>query len=153
MQLNFNAATVDPSSSFDPIPSGWYVAEIIESEEKDTKSGNGSYLQLTFKVIEGEYSERQIWARLNLNNPNSTAVEIAQKDLSAICHAVNEMNLTDSAQLHGKPMRIKVSVRPASGDYDASNEIKGYEPLNGSKPTMAVNNTAGDKKSGNDRPW
>ena len=151
MKLNFNAAEIEPSSSFDIIPAGWYTAEISDSEQKDTKSGNGSYLQLTFRIIEGEHINSLVWARLNLDNPNATAVEIAQKDLSAICHAVNELNLTDSSQLHNKPMKIQVKVRPASADFDASNEIKAYEPI-GSNPVAATGATE-QTASAKQRPW
>jgi len=72
--LNFDANTVEPSTGFDPIPAGKYPAVIIESEMKTTKSGTGRYLELTFEVIDGEYHGRKVWARLNLENPNSTAV-------------------------------------------------------------------------------
>lgn len=80
----FDANTVEPTS-FDPIPAGDYVAVIIESQMKATKASTGSYLQLEFEIIEGEYKGRHPWARLNLNNPNETAVKIARGELSAIC--------------------------------------------------------------------
>lgn len=53
------------------------------------KPGTGEYLQLEFEIIEGEYRNRKVWTRLNINNPNPDAVRMAQADLSAICHAVN----------------------------------------------------------------
>ncbi len=73
----FNANTVEPMDSFDPIPAGEYLCVITASEEKPTKAGNGSYLQLEFEVIEGPYKGRKLWERLNLNNPNETTVKIA----------------------------------------------------------------------------
>jgi hypothetical protein len=85
--LNFNANEVEPSVGFEPIPNGKYQAVIAESGFKSTKSGNGRYLELEFEVIEGEHKGRKLWARLNLENPNSTAVEIARAELSAICSA------------------------------------------------------------------
>ena len=67
----FNAEDVEPAADFEPIPAGKYLAVITDSEMKPTKSGNGSYLELTFQVIEGEYKNRLLWARLNLDNPNN----------------------------------------------------------------------------------
>ena len=61
----------NPPREFEPIPAGKYLAMITESEMKPTKSGSGSYLQLTFQILEGEYKGRFLWARLNLNNPNA----------------------------------------------------------------------------------
>jgi hypothetical protein len=107
----FNANDVDPTVEYEPIPAGKYLAMITESEMKPTKSGSGSYLQLTFQVLEGEYKGRFVWARLNLNNPNATAVQIARAELSAICRAVGIMTPSDSAQLHNLPLVITVKCK------------------------------------------
>ena len=32
-----------------------------------------------------------------------------------------------SEELHDKPLMIKVKVRPAQGEYDASNDVGGYK--------------------------
>ena len=69
----FDANDVEPSADLEPIPAGKYQAVITESEMKPTKAGNGHYLQLAFQIIEGEYRNRFVWARLNLDNPNATA--------------------------------------------------------------------------------
>ena len=36
-----------------------------------------------------------------------------------------------SEELHDKPLMIKVKVRPAQGEYDASNDIAGYKGVEG----------------------
>jgi len=94
---------------------------------KTTKSGNGSYLQLTFTIIDGPYKNRVLWVRLNLNNPNATAVKIAQSELSAICHAVGVMQPRDSVELHNLPLVIGVKMRKREDTGELTNEIKGYE--------------------------
>ena len=124
---NFNAEEVEPSSSFDPIPAGWYQAIISNSEMKATRDGYGEYLSLTLQVIEGQYANRLVFARLNLKNANDKAVDIARKDLAAICRAVGVMSPRSSEELHDKPLMIKVKVRPASGEYEASNDVGGYK--------------------------
>lgn len=127
----FNAEKVEPQGSFDPIPAGWYTCMITDSEMKPTKSGAGEYLQLRLDVIDGEHENRVIFDRLNLVNDNQTAVDIAQRTLSSICHAIGVLEPQDSSDLHDKPMRVKVSVRPAGNGYDASNEVKGYAAVEG----------------------
>ncbi len=124
--INFNANDVDPAVSFDPLPAGKYVAIITGSEIKPTKSGTGHYLELTFQVIEGENHGRMVWARLNLDNPNRTAVEIARKELSAICRAVGVMTPKDSTELHNLPLVINVACKKRTDTGDITNEIKGY---------------------------
>ena len=123
----FNANEVEPSASYEAIPAGKYLAAITDSEMKPTKNGGGSYLQLTFTIIEGEYKGRVLWARLNLENPNATAVRIALSDLSSICRAVGVMQPHDSSELHNIPLLITVKVKKRSDNDDLTNEIKGFE--------------------------
>ena len=122
----FDANQVDPATSFDPIPAGKYIAAITDSEMKPTKNGAGNYLQLTFTVLEGEYKNRVLWARLNLNNPNATAVKIARGELSAICRAVGVMQPKDSVELHNIPLQITVKLKKRQDTDELTNEIKGY---------------------------
>jgi len=135
-QLNFNAASVAPQESYDILPAGWYNARITGSEMKPTKDGTGSYLSLTMTVIDGLAANRKIFDRLNLNNKNPKAVEIAYQTLSSICHATGVINLQDSTQLHGIPLSVKVKVRPAEGQYGESNEVAGYRKVEGVAPAV-----------------
>lgn len=134
----FNAQAVEPISNFDPIPAGWYTVIITDSEEKPTKSGAGSYLQMRLDVVDGEYQNRVLFERLNLNNPNPTAVEIAQRTLSAICHAVGVLQPQDSSDLHNIPLLAKVAIQPARDGYEASNIIKGYKAAGGTAPVQTA---------------
>lgn len=130
-QLNFDATQVAPDAGqLDAIPAGWYNAAMDQSEMKPTKDGSGAYLECRFNVLDGQYAGRKLFARLNLRNANPVAQEIAYKQLSAICHAVGVLNVQESSQLHNQPMKLKVSLRPASGEYEASNEIKAFKNIN-----------------------
>ncbi|MCA9267838.1 MAG: DUF669 domain-containing protein, partial [Planctomycetales bacterium] len=123
----FNAGEVEPASDFDPLPAGKYLAVITESETKANKAGTGSYLQFTFQIIDGEHKGRLLWGRLNLDNPNQTAVKIARGELSAICRAVGVMQPKDSVELHDLPLVIKVKCKKRPDTAEIANEIAGYE--------------------------
>jgi len=123
----FNANEVDPAVAFEPIPAGKYLAAIIASEMKATKSGVGNYLELSFQVLEGPCKGRILWARLNLDNPNATTVQIARAELSAICRAVGVMQPKDSVELHNLPLQINVRVKKRNDNGELTNEIKGFE--------------------------
>lgn len=135
--IDFNADEHEPRNSFDPIPAGKYKVVMVDSEEKPTKAGNGSYLNLTYEIIEGEYKGRKLWDRLNLNNPNPTAVEIAKGTLSALCRAAGVKVLRDTTQLHDIPVLAKVSAKMDQQSGEIRNEIKGYEPAGGVTVTAA----------------
>ena len=132
--LNFNAAEVEPQQSFDALPPGRYEAIISESEMKDTKAGTGQYLQLTFTVVGGQHEGRKLWSRLNLVNPNATAVQIAERELSAICHCVGILVPQDSEELHDALLVIDViqELNPMSGQQ--TNRIKGYSQVSAPAP-------------------
>ena len=125
--INFNATEVEPSVGFDVIPAGKYNAVITDSDMKKTRSGSGRYLQLEFLIIEGEYKNRKLWTRLNVENSNAEAVRIARADLSAICRAINVLKPKDSVELHNLPLEITVKCRKNQDD-EIVNEIKGYGP-------------------------
>lgn len=155
-QLNgiFDATQVEPAQSFDPIPDGWYVAKIIESDRVPTKAGTGSMLKLQLIVLDGEHKNRRLFDRLNIDNPNTQAVEIAYRQLSAICAAIHITQLSDSMELHGIPLMVKVGTRPPTTGpdgttYDAQNVIKGYKelPSNHQLPTAPVTPMGQEKMS------
>ena len=137
---SFDATQVAPREDFSPIPAGEYLAQIVDSDMKPTKSNNGNYAELTFEVMDGEFKSRRVWARLNLDNPNPKAVEIAQRDLSAICHAAGKLQIRDTQELHYKPMLIRVEVSKRDG-YADSNEIKAYK-ASGNVPAQTTSTSA-----------
>jgi hypothetical protein len=120
---DFDASRIEPSQ-FEPLPPGQYRTQIVQSEMRPTKDGNGSYLWLELDILEGPFAGRKLWDRLNLNNPNAQAVEIAQRTLSSICYAVGKLKVADSSDLHLIPMDIRVRVQPPKDGYDASNTIR-----------------------------
>lgn len=141
-KLNFNAANVEPATPMDVLPAGKYLCMAIASELKPTKQGSGEYLQITFEVLDGNYKGRKVFERLNIRNSNKTAEDIAQRALSALCHAVGVIDLEDSEQLHNKPVTLEIAIEPAKGDYSASNKVKGYTSAGGQASAPAMRQAA-----------
>ena len=124
----FDATTIEPNKPFEPVPAGQFPAQIVNSEMRLTKDGRGQYLWMEIDILDGPYAGRKLFDRLNLVNANPTTVEIAQRTLSAICHAVGKMQVDDSEQLHLIPLLVDVKVQPPKNGYDAQNSIR-YLPL------------------------
>jgi hypothetical protein len=130
-QTPFDANTVKPNEAFEPLPAGWYNARIINSEAKPTKDNLSGYLQLDLEVLDGEHKGRKVFDRLNLWNegPNKEKTcEIAQRQLSAYCHATGVFILQDSNQLHGIPLKIKLAIRQSEG-FDPTNDVKAVKHI------------------------
>lgn len=148
--LNFNAATVEPSQSFEPLPDNWYTVTMTKSEMKPTKDGTGAYLESELTVQDaGQYKGRKVFYRLNLKNSNPVAQEIAYRQLSAVCHAVGIIQVQDSQQLHGLPFQVKLTVRrDESGKYDPTNEVKAVRGVGQVAPPPTIGFAAPEAASG-----
>ncbi len=155
----FDATAVEPiGDGFEPIPDGEYEVVIVASQMKPTKAGTGSYLELKCQVSEGSYAKRVLWTRLNLKNPSTAAVEMAKRELSAICHAVGVLRPKSKDELHNIPLLARV-VRADDGRGGFRNEIKGWRaksattasaaPATAATPAAA----ASAPTSAGARPW
>lgn len=125
-ELNFDATQVEPNRGSDPLPAGWHRAHIVDSEMKPTKDGKGKYLQLEFECLDEPLKNRKFWDRLNLVNPSTEAVRIAQSQLSALCHAAGVLRINHSSQLHHIPVLVKLTIKQDEG-FEPRNEIRGYK--------------------------
>lgn len=133
----FDATQVEPQGDYTPIPPGEYKVQIVSSEMVENSARTGSMLKLEIEVIDGDQAGRKLYDRLNLDNPNAQAVEIAQRTLSAICHAVGKLSVSDSEELHFRPMVAVVKVDPPrtvnGREYGPSNSIRTYKALTGAQ--------------------
>jgi Protein of unknown function (DUF669) len=159
--LNFNTEEVadDGYGDFTPMAAGNYTAIITDSEMVENKAGTGSMLKLEFTMVEGTYANRKLFARLNLDNPNAQAVEIARKDLKAITLACGKKVVGQSQELHDIPLTIKVAVEKRKDTGEDTNNIKAYFPLNsGAKvstmpPRQSASPPPAQAAAGNLPPW
>lgn len=122
-QIQFNAATVDPFGDRTPVQPGEYRVIVKQSNIEVPKNNSGKMISLQMSVIEGEQAGKVIFQNINYLHSNPTAQQIGQSKLSALCHAVGVLNLQDTQQLHGIPLRIQVSVSE-DGKY---NEVDAYK--------------------------
>src|SRR4051812_35306532 len=124
----FDATGIEPVKPLEVLPPGTYPTQIVESEMRLTRDGMGQFLQVVMDVLEGPYKGRKIFDRLNLVNASAQTVEIAQRTLSAICHATGRLQVQDSAELHLIPIIADVTVKPPKNGYGESNKVH-YLPL------------------------
>lgn len=132
LPVAFDPRSVDPSSGMGPDPDfvGWHQAVITDDELKRNNAGNGQYMQLTISIIDGKFKGRKLWHRLNVDHPNQTAVEIAYRELSAICHAVGWLqDIDDCVVLHNKPFMVNVGYEPPTDKTKGGNEVLGVQAL------------------------
>lgn len=113
--LNFNAATVEPSTGFKPIPAGEYDFLITGCSLKDNKEGGGKHIEVVYQCVEGAAKGRKIYERMNVVNASERAQAIGQAELSSLCRAVGVMEPKDTKELCNKIVRLKVGVKVKDG--------------------------------------
>ncbi len=127
LEQNFESTKYDDMiGAFDPLPAGDYLVRITETEIKITKAGTGKYIKIVMTVLAGDFKNRKIFSNINIQNPNETAVEIGQQELATLCRAVHVLQLQDTNQLHNIPFFVKVKIKRALGEYEASNRVVNY---------------------------
>src|SRR5690606_4009610 len=104
----FDATKVDPTQGVGQLPVGKHPVKIVDSEIKAAKTEGAGFLQLDLIVLDGPRKGAMGAYRLNLYNSNEKAVEIAYKQLSAVCHVCGVLQVTNSSQLHDIPFIVEV---------------------------------------------
>ena len=132
----FNTQTGEGMDNFDPLPAGWYTAMVDEAEVVQTKTGTGWYLKLRFAILDQQYNNRKIFKNINLRNPNQTAEEIGQKELTTFGRAINLPMINDSAECLNRPLMIKLKI-VRDNEYGDKNEVNGYKHAGASAPQSA----------------
>lgn len=134
----FNAQQYDPTQGVGGLPVGKHPVIIESSEVKANSKNDGGYLQLNLKIIDGPSAGSVGAYRLNLYHQNQQTVEIAHRQLSAVCHVVGVFNVQDTQQLHNIPFIVEVDFQ--KGDearQKGYTEVKRVFDINGNEPGKA----------------
>lgn len=136
LDQEYNVNDLPEGNSYDLVPAGWYNVNITKAEIKSTKAGNGQYIAVRYDITGPTHQGRVVFGNVNIKNPNSQAENIGRQQLGEIMRAIGLTRVTDTDQLIGGSLHIKVSIKEADGQYEASNEVKGFKAINGSPATM-----------------
>lgn len=134
-----SAAPERTGGNFDPLPTGNYVAQIIESELAQTKAGTGLLLKLTWVILEGEFADRRVWQNLNVKNQSQQAQDIGQSQLREICEALDVGTFRNADVLHFRPATIYVGRQKNDPER---NEVKGVKRYGGAQAAAPARSVA-----------
>jgi len=138
-------------SDYAPLPAGWYTVRITEADIKETKAGTGNYIKVRYDVLNGTHAGRVVFGNLNLRNPNPKAEEIGRQQLSRLMLAMGLTQVTDTDQLIGGELSIKLAIQK-SEQYGDSNDVKDWKALSNQPVVAAAGSTPPPPPSGG-LPW
>lgn len=142
------------TNTYELLPAGWYDAVIQGAELRDTKTG-GQMIAIKYSVTGPTHQGRLVWGNINIRNANPKAEEIGRQQLGDIMRALGLARVTDTDQLIGGQIGIKIAIREAQNGYEAQNEVKGWKSTQGSAaPAPAfVPPSAAAAPAGKQPPW
>jgi len=121
MKFKTNLSDYDPES-FDPVPNGYYDAEIVAVSQERASTGT-EYLNIEFVILGPTHEGRHVWANVFLT-------EKARWKLAALLSAtgIGMVDDLDTDQLIGNELRIRVKqVDDSFGD--SRSEVVGFRKL------------------------
>jgi len=125
MDLSMDLSQVEAmTGNSGPVPPGEYEVRIAGTEYKESRSGNGGYLRMQYKIVDGPMSGRSVFDNLNLWHNNDKTRLIAQSRLKAIAKAAHHPNpnfVRTTEELIGSNLKVRVTV---DGDF---NNVKSYK--------------------------
>lgn len=154
MQMqNFDATGIPPQQVSGKHPEGNFPFQISNTRVVPTKANDGGIFEVEFTTPGGS-----IINRYNLFNKSQQAVEIAQKELSALCHATGVFKLSMNAdnlamcghELRGARGVIKVRTQPGNEQYS---EVEKVFDANGNEPGKSGATAAPQPQQGGNSGW
>ena len=128
----FDASQHDPTQSAGQMPIGKHPVVITSSEIKATNAGDGGMLVFNLQIIDGPQKGGTGVYRLNLyHQTNEQTVQIAHKQLSAICYVIGVFNVANTEQMHNIPFVVEVGPQKNDPQYT---EVKKVYDMQGNEP-------------------
>lgn len=143
------------TGEFEPLPAGWYSAQINSADLRTTKSGTGKYIAIRYDITGPTHQGRVVFGNINIKNDNSKAEEIGRQQLGDIMRAIGLDSVCDTDQLLGGALQIKLAIKN-DDQYGAKNEVKGFKALAGSsqpRPMTGTSETKPTPTAGSKPPW
>jgi hypothetical protein len=125
-KIDWDQSQDKASAGFEVLPKGRYPCRIVNSTKKDTSRNTGYFLEFEFEVVKGDYSNRKLWARLNVKNDSEVAQRIGREQFKALCEAAGKPTVKDTSELHGKFVVCIVDIERGREGQNDQNRVNGF---------------------------
>lgn len=154
----------ESSGDYELLPAGWYNCTIGGAELRNNSKGTGQLIAVKYSITGPTHQGRVVFGNINIRNQSTKAEEIGRQQLGELMRATGIPRLTDTDQLIGQNLSIKLAIQEAKTDamtgktYDARNEVKGFKALSGAMPAASsvpsfAKPADTPKPAGSEPPW
>jgi phosphoribosylanthranilate isomerase len=124
--------------TYEPVPPGEYTVTLNRVGEKQTKNGNGSYIEASFSIQEGDYAKRLLFHSFLINHTggknSQVAQQIGREQLDKFLKAVGVNGGFDSLgndamaleSLVGQELLVNAVIETGTNGYKDRNKIKKF---------------------------
>jgi hypothetical protein len=123
-------SSTQAAEDFVPLPPGEYVARIVAGEFFTSKTKGTAGYKLAFRVLEGEYRNRQFWHDIWLT---PAALPMAKRDLSKL--GVTSLEQLEKPLPPGIRVKVKLALR-RDDDGNEGNRVKRLDVLGVDPPEI-----------------
>lgn len=123
----FVADATQAQPTYTPVPEDTYKL-LIESAEEAPSKNNKALLKLQLLVESGEktgldHQGRKLFSNFNLEHDNPVVVQIAAKQLHALCIMAGLKQINDATELNGRSFTAHVKVKKRTDTGEMTNEV------------------------------
>lgn len=116
---------LEDADDFPAVPVDDYLCQVVETDYRKNKAGNGYFIELKFEIIQGKatgvaHKGRRLIDIFNTSNPSQQAVEISRKKIKPVLQANGVASLVDTDQLLG----ARVVCKTKMGEWDGEEQAK-----------------------------
>jgi len=132
--------------SRDAMPEHECTAAVTESDFVENPAEGKDTLKLTWTLLDGPFKGRKVWQNLLTSYPDKQVKDIANAQFAAIRIAMfgnKNKAVTDTAELHNIPCKVKVTAKPDKRDGKIWNNIGSIKSTSG----------ATEQKQPDSPPW
>lgn len=136
--MKLNLSGVEAFGGFDPIPGGNYHVKITDGSEVETKNdgklpAGTPGINWEFTVQDGEHAGRKVWTNQWIH---PKTIGFLKGTLVATGRFTEEETEAEDFDLDidkviGADLYVRVAYRPATSEYDASNDVKSIKKWEG----------------------
>lgn len=137
LDRHYNPQNLPEKTPMTAIPKGIYIAQAEKAELKTTKSGDGVFVEIMWRVQGPSYEGACVFDRMNIDNRSERAKQIGLAQMGQLQKAVGAL-FSDTSDIVGRVCQISVAVEAdKSGQYEDKNTIRDYLALApGQHPAM-----------------
>jgi len=123
-------AETDDFKVYKLLEKGVYKFVIVSAEIKQTKKGDGSYLNVRFDECEGDGENSVVFKTFTLSNPSQKAVTIGKRQLAGLKHAIGKPEASTVEDFRGCMCWGEVRIEDGKDGHKDKNIIGNFKPEN-----------------------